>query len=66
MPRSELPDIDSRRCTLCGDCVGVCPTDALTIHRQLEVLLTPQACIQCGVCAAICPVGAIELQGRDW
>jgi formate hydrogenlyase subunit 6/NADH:ubiquinone oxidoreductase subunit I len=64
--RSELPEIDWRLCTLCGDCVDVCPTDCLTIAREIEVVLTPQTCINCGVCAAICPVEAIAMQSRDW
>jgi len=66
MPRQELPDIDSRLCTLCGDCIDVCPTDCLLIRGQIEVVLLPQSCIQCGVCAAICPVGAILMRERAW
>jgi formate hydrogenlyase subunit 6/NADH:ubiquinone oxidoreductase subunit I len=66
MPRAELPDIDSRLCTLCGDCVDVCPTECLAIAREIEVVLSPQTCINCTVCAAICPVAAITMRSRDW
>ena len=66
MPRQPLPDIDSRLCTLCGDCVDVCPTECLEIARGIEVVLAPQACIQCEVCAAVCPVAAITMRTRDW
>ena len=66
MSRPELPDIDSRLCTLCGDCVKVCPTDCLSVARGLEVVLAPQSCINCGVCAAICPAAAIAMRPRDW
>ena len=66
MPRQELPDIDSRLCTLCSDCIEVCPTDCLLISGRMEVVLLPQSCIQCGVCAAICPVGAIAMRERPW
>lgn len=66
MPRQELPQIDSRLCTLCGDCVRVCPTDCLQIVRSLEVLVTPQNCISCAVCAAVCPAGAIAMQSQAW
>jgi formate hydrogenlyase subunit 6/NADH:ubiquinone oxidoreductase subunit I len=66
MPRTELPDIDSRLCTICGDCVNVCPTDCLTIVREIEVVLYPQTCINCTVCAAICPAAAITMRSRDW
>jgi formate hydrogenlyase subunit 6/NADH:ubiquinone oxidoreductase subunit I len=65
VPRQELPDIDSRLCTLCGDCVDICPTDCLSV-ADLEVVLVPQSCIHCGVCEAVCPVAAIAMQPRDW
>ena len=66
MPRQELPDIDSRLCTVCGDCAYVCPTDCLLIARSIEVVLVPQSCINCGVCEAVCLVTAIAMRTRDW
>jgi NAD-dependent dihydropyrimidine dehydrogenase PreA subunit len=65
MPRQELPDIDSRLCTLCGDCVTICPTDCLAIGARV-VVLVPQSCINCAVCEAVCPVAAIAMRQRDW
>jgi formate hydrogenlyase subunit 6/NADH:ubiquinone oxidoreductase subunit I len=65
MPRQELPDIDVRLCTLCGDCVEVCPTECLSI-AGMQVVLVPQSCISCGVCAAVCPAQAITMQVQDW
>jgi len=65
VPRQELPDIDSRLCTLCSDCVDVCPTDCLSV-AGFEVVLAPQSCIQCGACEAVCPVAAIAMRPRDW
>lgn len=29
----RVPRIDGRLCTLCGDCVAVCPTECLVIVR---------------------------------
>lgn len=66
MPRPDLPDIDSRLCTLCGDCVEVCPTECLSIGTGREVVLAPQSCVNCAVCAAVCPVNAITMRPRDW
>jgi 2-oxoglutarate ferredoxin oxidoreductase subunit delta len=66
MPRQELPDIDSRLCTVCGDCVAVCPTECLSIARGIEVVLVPQSCINCGICAVVCPVQAITMRVQDW
>lgn len=66
MPRQLLPDIDLRSCTLCGDCVVVCPTECLSVARGIEIVLVPQSCINCSVCEEICPVDAITMRTRDW
>lgn len=64
--KREYPDIDPRLCTLCGDCVQVCPTDCLWIANWSEVVLAPQSCINCEVCEAVCPVDAITMRERIW
>ncbi|MFN0053387.1 MAG: ATP-binding protein [Planctomycetales bacterium] len=66
MPRQELPQIDSRRCTLCGDCVAVCPTSCLEVARGMELVVFPRDCISCAVCEAICPVQAIAMGMQAW
>jgi len=48
--------IDSQKCIKCRQCVGVCPTKAIT----QDVELITQKCIGCGNCGAICPVNAIS------
>ena len=32
------PRILTNRCTLCGDCVPVCPTDAIVVRKREETL----------------------------
>jgi ferredoxin len=50
------------RCTECGACVGVCPTDALVLARpSMKVLFNPDECVVCGECVPTCPVRAMEL-----
>lgn len=66
MSRQNLPDIDSRLCTLCRDCVSVCPTECLSIARGVEVVLAPHSCINCEVCEAVCPADAIVMRDREW
>lgn len=61
MVERELPLIDGRLCTGCGDCIRVCPTDCLRIFHQVPVLTFEKACIHCGLCAVICPVAAVSM-----
>lgn len=56
-----LPQIDRTRCTGCGDCIAVCPTDALGLEEKLAILVAPAACNYCGHCELICPEDAIAL-----
>jgi NAD-dependent dihydropyrimidine dehydrogenase PreA subunit len=56
-----LPEIDSARCTGCGDCLLVCPTRALALVGGTAVVAAPDACDYSAACEAICPVDAIAL-----
>ncbi len=53
---------NDERCTDCGACVGVCPTDALVLERpSMKVIFSPEECVVCGECVPTCPVRAMEL-----
>ncbi|MCL4500638.1 MAG: glycyl-radical enzyme activating protein [Deltaproteobacteria bacterium] len=51
-----------RDCIACGDCVAVCPKDALRLEETL--LIARQACHRCGDCAGVCPSQALRVSGR--
>jgi len=55
----EVPVVDMEKCNLCGNCVAVCPADAITIVDS-SIQVTPVACINCGACVPVCPKGAID------
>ena len=57
----ELPLLDETRCTGCGDCVPVCPTDCLEMSAGLPWLPRPHDCIGCEVCVLVCTVDAPRL-----
>jgi ferredoxin len=51
------------KCTHCGACLAVCPTDALAVNRETwEVVFDPQQCIGCELCLPACPPRAMEIE----
>lgn len=51
-----LPAGSADRCTHCGRCAAICPTQA--IARGDEAHTDPARCIRCCACVKGCPVGA--------
>jgi ferredoxin len=62
---SDLPMLDETRCTGCGDCVTLCPTDCLELAGHLPWLPRPLDCISCGLCVLVCPVEALSIANLD-
>jgi heterodisulfide reductase subunit A len=58
--------VDSEACTMCGDCLTVCPYDAIETTEadgtQVATIVRT-ACKGCGGCVPVCPVEAIDLLG---
>ena len=56
--RSEVisPITKEEQCILCGDCVEVCPTAAITINTV--VMTKQEECILCCACVKNCPTNA--------
>jgi ferredoxin len=65
MHMADLPLLDETRCTGCGDCVRVCPTDCLEMGGALPWMPRPGDCISCGLCEKVCPAQAIQLTEPD-
>ena len=49
----------SEDCTGCGDCVEICPFNAIEVGET--AVLDPVKCMGCGVCESACEYDAIEL-----
>jgi NAD-dependent dihydropyrimidine dehydrogenase PreA subunit len=54
-----LPLIDLARCTGCGMCEQLCPTNAVEVQANRAIIVRPQACTYCELCETYCPTGAI-------
>ncbi|NPV89170.1 MAG: 4Fe-4S dicluster domain-containing protein [Firmicutes bacterium] len=66
MPSHEL---DLNRCTRCGICAAVCPTEVIRQDEAKEVLILQEraaTCFQCGHCMAVCPAQAILVEGLSY
>ncbi len=51
------------RCTDCGVCVSVCPTDAFEVDTIThKIKFHDKKCIACAICIKACPPHAMELQ----
>ncbi|OQX22135.1 MAG: hypothetical protein BWK75_01530 [Candidatus Altiarchaeales archaeon A3] len=58
-------EIDSEKCIACGNCIVICPYNALRMNRDNEkhfVESNPLLCKGCGACSVVCPVKAITMK----
>lgn len=53
--------IDSQKCTASGECVIVCPQNAISIVDGLAVV-DDSLCDYDGICIPACPHGAISFE----
>ena len=61
-PLSQDIRRNDERCTHCGACLAVCPTDALSADRStMEVLFNDEECVACELCVKVCPVRAMHV-----
>ncbi len=53
------------RCTGCGDCVDICPSDIIHYDRKMRKAynIEPDACWECLNCMKVCGRQAIDVRG---
>lgn len=51
--------IDRNSCNGCGECIRVCPNDAIYYDQQNKPVIDQSKCTKCGECVAVCPNSAI-------
>lgn len=60
-PRAE---VDSDKCTGCGDCRKVCFYSAVEMEGKIAII-DKEKCVGCALCVQMCPPEAIELKLDD-
>ena len=60
MDERTRPRLDRSRCTGCGLCIDVCPSDVLALEDG-TVTLAREDCFGCDHCAVVCPADAITI-----
>lgn len=56
-----MPIVNANKCTGCGRCVDLCPTQALAQVNGKAALAHPERCTYCTACEDVCPENAIAL-----
>lgn len=67
-----VPRIIKEKCYACENCVGACPTDALSMNSEDQPLLNNYAvlsgrekCVSCGWCVQNCQFDAIIMEVQN-
>jgi len=62
-PLSQDVSRNEEKCTNCGVCVPICPTEALYVDtKSRKILFDAKKCIACELCVKICPPRAMEVR----
>ncbi len=64
---TKLAVIDPAKCSLCTDCVRLCPTGAISLDKSGDkprVAIDDEKCLTCTICMTRCPERAIQMPER--
>ncbi|MBN2123666.1 MAG: 4Fe-4S binding protein [Deltaproteobacteria bacterium] len=54
--------IDKKKCTACGICKRVCPSEAVIGEKKVPHKIDTKKCIRCGACIAECKFDAVKVR----
>ena len=60
----QLAEINSDKCTQCGQCVEICRFDAISVKNG-QYVVEPLNCEGCGYCTRVCPSDAITMEDQN-
>ena len=55
------PVVDQDKCSGCGNCVEICPSDVYQMEEDKSNPTHPEECIECWACVTQCPAESIQL-----
>lgn len=60
-----LAESNMEACNSCGDCVKICPMEAVSLtFKDEKAEIEVEKCIGCGLCVTACPHDALHLKAR--
>ncbi|WP_034638700.1 4Fe-4S dicluster domain-containing protein [Desulfofalx alkaliphila] len=60
----EQPNIKITVCSQCGECIDLCPAQAIYRDKKGVVRIRKAICAGCFACVGFCPEGAMYHQGE--
>jgi hypothetical protein len=61
---SLKPHIVKNKCTLCGRCIDICPTEAIS-QRKEGAFINQALCVGCGECISACKFDAVYINWKE-
>jgi len=60
---NSFPRLNPDLCTTCGECVAICPANAIALHDSPRTggIVDKDKCISCFCCQEVCPERAIDI-----
>ncbi|NCB52434.1 MAG: NADH-quinone oxidoreductase subunit NuoB [Clostridia bacterium] len=59
------PEIDTEKCSFCGECASRCPSGALVMDNTADCIrINLDACIFCALCEEVCQSGAVKMTNK--
>lgn len=62
------PKIKSKKCIACGDCIGRCAQNAISLNEiegKVRAVIDAEKCVGCADCILACRQGAIQVQWNE-
>ncbi len=64
MENQVTTTIDLKKCTGCGACQAVCPSETIEVEDK-KARVKGERCLACDHCGAVCPEGAVRVGAVD-